>query len=76
MSLRDINKEIKWSLPTDGAKTLNGLAMEHLEALPDGVVSFIINDKYLIEALSLGDKVIEKIRVVQLPKRTKVVQEL
>jgi len=71
MSLRDINKEIKWSLPTDGAKTLNGLAIEHLEALPDGVVSFIINDEYCVEALSLGDKVIEKIRIVQLPKKPK-----
>lgn len=68
MFLRDINKETKWSLPTDGAKTLNGLAIESLENLPDGVVSFIINNQYRVEALSLGDKVIEKMRVVKLPK--------
>ena len=69
VSLRDINKEADWSLPTDGAKTLNGLAIEHLEALPDGIVSFVINDEYRIEVIALGDKVIKKIKVMQLPKR-------
>ena len=66
VSLRDINKEAKWSLPTDGAKTLNGLAIEHLEALPDGLVSFMIGDQYRLEAVLLGDKMIEKIRVIRL----------
>lgn len=70
VSLRDINKETKWSLPTDGAKTLNGLAIEQLEALPDGIVSFNINDEYRMEAIELGDKVIEKIRVTHRPKQS------
>ena len=67
MSLREINKETQWELPTEGAKTLNGLAMEHLEALPDGLVCLMLADQYRLETLSLGDKVIEKMRVVRIP---------
>jgi len=63
VSLRDINKETKWQLPTEGAKTLNGIAMEHLEVLPDGIVSFRLSDAYQVEAIELGDKVIEKLRI-------------
>ncbi|MBL4899669.1 MAG: HlyC/CorC family transporter, partial [Colwellia sp.] len=33
-SIRDINKEMSWRLPTDGPKTLNGLIIEHLEDIP------------------------------------------
>lgn len=66
MSLRDINKETQWSLPTEGAKTLNGLALEYLEALPDGAVSFTVDNDYRCEAITLGDKVIEKIKVKKL----------
>lgn len=72
-SLRDINKLTKWSLPTERAKTLNGLALEHLEALPDGVVSFNIEDDYRIEAVALGDKVIEKMRVIKLSSKEEAV---
>lgn len=70
-SLRDINKETKWDLPLDGAKTLNGLAIEYLEALPDGVVSFKLNKKYRFEAIELGDKVIEKLRIKRTPRELK-----
>ena len=72
-SLRDINKETKWHLPIEGAKTLNGLAMEHLEALPDGIVSFKLGKEYQFEAIELGDKVIEKLRIKHIPQKAKPV---
>ena len=39
-TIREINKATDWTLPTDGPKTLNGLALEQLESIPDGNVSF------------------------------------
>ena len=47
-TIREINKATGWALPTDGPKTLNGLALEQLESIPDGNVSFMI-DAYRFE---------------------------
>ena len=38
-NIRDINKGLKWSLPTDGPRTLNGLILEHLEDIPESHLS-------------------------------------
>jgi Mg2+/Co2+ transporter CorB len=32
--IREINRVLHWNLPIDGPKTLNGLIIEHLEAIP------------------------------------------
>ncbi|MEN9433133.1 MAG: hypothetical protein RLZZ422_722 [Pseudomonadota bacterium] len=48
MHLRDINRLLEVNLPTDGAKTLNGLITEHLQAIPVPGMSVLIN-KYPIE---------------------------
>lgn len=34
-SIRSLNRMLGWTLPTDGPRTLNGLIMEHLEAIPE-----------------------------------------
>ena len=39
MPVRDVNRALGLSLPTDGPKTLNGLIVEHLQDLPEGDVS-------------------------------------
>jgi Mg2+/Co2+ transporter CorB len=39
MPVREINRALGLSLPTDGPKTLNGLIVEHLQDLPEGDVS-------------------------------------
>ncbi len=33
--VRALNRALDWHLPTDGPRTLNGLVMEHLEAIPE-----------------------------------------
>lgn len=33
-NIREINRAMNWSLPTDGPKTLNGLVLEYLETIP------------------------------------------
>jgi Mg2+/Co2+ transporter CorB len=39
MPVRELNRALGLSLPTDGPKTLNGLIVEHLQDLPEGDVS-------------------------------------
>ncbi|MDD3762083.1 MAG: HlyC/CorC family transporter [Nevskiales bacterium] len=34
VTIRSLNKNLGWKLPTDGPKTINGLLIEHLESLP------------------------------------------
>ena len=34
-NIREMNRVMNWHLPTDGAKTLNGLILEYLETIPE-----------------------------------------
>ena len=64
-TVRDINKATDWELPTDGPKTLNGLALEQLENIPDGNVSFSIAG-YRFETVLFDDKQVIKVRGKQI----------
>jgi Mg2+/Co2+ transporter CorB len=64
-TIRDVNKFLSWELPTDGPKTVNGLAVEYLQAIPDGPVSFNL-ESYRFEVTSINDKMIQKIQVSEL----------
>ncbi|HYN78293.1 MAG TPA: HlyC/CorC family transporter [Lamprocystis sp. (in: g-proteobacteria)] len=35
IGVRDLNRALRWDLPTDGPKTLNGLVLDYLETIPD-----------------------------------------
>lgn len=61
-SIRDINRTLDWNLPTKGPKTLNGLAMEFLEDIPDASISFRIGN-YHFETEELNKKMIVTARV-------------
>ena len=43
-SVRDVNRALGLSLPTDGPKTLNGLIVEHLQDIPEADVSIKIGN--------------------------------
>ncbi|MBW8192803.1 CNNM domain-containing protein [Neiella marina] len=62
-NIRDLNKELSWSLPTDGPKTLNGLILEYLEDIPDANVSLRIGD-YTIEILEVADNMVKQVRML------------
>lgn len=64
-SVRDINRQIGWKLPTDGPKTINGLIVEYLENIPDAVCSFDI-DSYRFELTRLAETRIEATKMRQL----------
>lgn len=34
-AIRGLNRALDWKLPTDGPRTVNGLVVEHLEAIPE-----------------------------------------
>lgn len=63
-SVRDVNRNLGWQLPTDGPKTINGLIVEFLENLPDACVSFQIG-KYRFEIVEFSDTRIEKAKVLE-----------
>lgn len=60
-TIRDINRNLDWELPTDGPKTLNGLMLEFLESFPDANASIRSGD-YVLEILELKDNVIQSVR--------------
>ncbi len=64
-SLRDINKHIGWHLPTDGPKTINGLAFEYLESIPEGLCSFELGG-YHFEITEISGTMIENLNVKAL----------
>ena len=66
-TLRDINKQLDWKLPTQGAKTLNGLLLEQLESFPDASgVTLSIGD-YDFEVLEIQDNMIKRIKSKRTP---------
>ncbi|MDO6563241.1 HlyC/CorC family transporter [Amphritea sp. 1_MG-2023] len=62
-NIRDVNKSLNWNLPTDGPKTINGLVMEILEAIPDANICMLIGN-YRIETLQVCDNQIKTIRAM------------
>ena len=61
-NIRDINKSLKWKLPTDGPRTLNGLILEHLEDIPEDKISIKIA-KHPMEIVELEENRIKLVRV-------------
>ena len=64
-SIRDLNKEMSWDLPTDGPKTLNGLILEYMEDIPEVGISIQVSG-YPIEIIEVADNKVSKAKV--LPK--------
>lgn len=64
-SLRMLNRRFDWDLPITGAKTLNGLILEHLESLPDGRTSLRIGP-HIFTIVDMVDKRIRKVQVRQV----------
>jgi len=62
-TVRDINKEMSWELPTDGPKTLNGLIIEYLEDIPQAKLSVRIAG-YPVEIVDVSDNMIKTVRII------------
>ncbi|EEX67434.1 HlyC/CorC family transporter [Vibrio metoecus] len=67
-NIRDINKSLKWKLPTDGPRTLNGLILEHLEEIPASHLSVKVA-QHKMEIIELEENRIKLVKVY--PRKTK-----
>lgn len=67
-SLRELNRKLGLHLPLEGAKTLNGLILEHLEDIPEAGTSLKIAD-YPIEIIQTQDRIVKVARI--FPPQTK-----
>ena len=61
-SIRALNRSMRWNLPTDGPKTLNGLIVEYLETIPEPGTTLKLAD-YMIEVLQTGENAIKTVRI-------------
>jgi Mg2+/Co2+ transporter CorB len=67
MSLRDLNRRLGLSLPTDGPKTLNGLLLEVLEEIPEATVSVKIAG-CVMDIVQMDSQSIRTVRLHQPPQ--------
>jgi len=63
--LRDINRKLGWNLPTNNAKTVNGLITEQLEDIPEAATCFKI-EAYTVEIMQTRDTSVYVARLQKL----------
>lgn len=68
ISVRDLNRALRWDLPTDGPKTLNGLILDYLETIPEPGTSLKLHDRPL-EILQTADNGVKTVKIVPRPLR-------
>ncbi|MCF6263327.1 MAG: HlyC/CorC family transporter [Xanthomonadales bacterium] len=61
-AVRSLNRRLGWKLPTNGGRTINGLLLEELEAIPQGNTSLKIDD-YIITILDTRDNIIQRVLI-------------
>lgn len=61
-SLRELNRKLGLHFPLDGAKTLNGLILDHLQDIPEAGTSVKISG-YPIEIIQTQDRIVKVARI-------------
>jgi len=61
-TIRALNRSMRWNLPMDGPKTLNGLIVEFLETIPEPGTTLKLAD-YTLEVLQTGENAIKTVRI-------------
>jgi Mg2+/Co2+ transporter CorB len=67
INVRVLNRTLGWELPTDGPRTLNGLILEMLEAIPKPGTTLRI-DNLSAEILQVSDNAVKTVRMRPLPE--------
>lgn len=62
VNLRELNRQLDWNLPTDGAKTLNGLILDYLEDIPQPATTVRLGD-FLIEIIQTRGTAVTETRL-------------
>ncbi len=61
-NIRDLNRMMKWNLPTDGPKTLNGMIIEYLETIPEAGTSLLLAG-YPLEIVQTTANAVKTVRI-------------
>lgn len=61
-NIRELNRSMRWELPTDGPKTLNGLVLEYLESIPEPGTSLLIAG-YPVEIVQTSSNAVKTARI-------------
>ena len=61
-NIRDLNKSIKWDIPSKGAKTINGLILEYLGDIPNQG-KYLEIENYFFEVIDCDSNHIHSVRV-------------
>jgi Mg2+/Co2+ transporter CorB len=64
IGLRDLNRALRWELPTDGPKTLNGLILDYLETIPEPGTSLKLHG-HPLEIVQTVDAGVKTVKVIQ-----------
>jgi CBS domain containing-hemolysin-like protein len=67
LTIREINRALGWELPVSGPRTLSGLIVERLEAIPEPGTSLRIG-RHAIEVLQIADNAVRTARVRLRPE--------
>ncbi len=65
ITVRELNRVMQWDLSTDGPKTLNGLILDYLEAIPEAGTSLVLTN-HPIEIVQMANNAVKMVRI--LPK--------
>lgn len=68
-TIRDINKQLHWKLPSDGPKTLNGLILEHLGNIPEAGTSLRIGH-YAVEITQAAENAVKTAKITLIKDDT------
>ena len=62
--IRELNKRMEWDLPEIGAKTLNGLIIDHLNQIPTNNVCIEL-DSFKLETFKIESNKISKLKITK-----------
>ncbi len=62
--IRELNKRMDWDLPAEGAKTLNGLIIDHLNQIPTNNVCIEL-DSFKLETFKIESNKVSKLKVTK-----------
>ena len=63
--IRELNKKLEWDLPEEGAKTLNGLIIDHLNQIPTNNVCIQLED-YKLETHQIESNKVKEVKVSKI----------
>ncbi len=68
IGVRELNRALRWDLPTGGPKTLNGLVLEYLETIPEPGTSLRLHG-HAMEIVQTTENAVKTVKVRPRPGR-------